>query len=70
MSLSGTADPKSARDHARAMAGARAEAMPTVPASEAATRPDGVPAEGSRPAGWPSNADVQMPMLPRSMTLP
>ncbi len=45
MSPSGTADPKSARDHARAMAGARAEAMPTVPASDAATRPDDVPAD-------------------------
>lgn len=30
---SSTADPKAARDHARAMAGTRVEAMPTVPAA-------------------------------------
>lgn len=45
MSESNTADPKSARAHARAMGGTRVEAMPTVPAMDAANRPDGVPAE-------------------------
>ena len=39
---SGTADPKSARAHARAMAGTRVEAMPTVPAHSIADLPDGV----------------------------
>jgi urea carboxylase-associated protein 2 len=45
VSRSQTADPKSARAHARAMAGTRAEAMPTVPASEARMRPAGVSAD-------------------------
>lgn len=40
-----TADPKGARDHARAMAGTVVEAMPTLPASEAADLPDGVAPE-------------------------
>lgn len=40
-----TADPKSARAHARAMAGTRVEAMPTVPASGATDLPPEVPAE-------------------------
>jgi len=40
-----TADPAGARAHARAMAGARVESMPTVPASAAEDRPDGVAAE-------------------------
>ena len=44
MSAPSTADPAGARDHARAMAGAKVEAMPTVPATDAPTRPDGVPA--------------------------
>jgi urea carboxylase-associated protein 2 len=42
---SGTADPKSARAHARAMAGTRVEAMPTVPADSGIDPPDGVPLE-------------------------
>jgi len=42
---SGTADPKSAREHARAMAGTRVEAMPTVPADSVADLPQGVRAE-------------------------
>jgi urea carboxylase-associated protein 2 len=37
-----TADPAGARAHARAMAGTKAESMPTVPASAAEDRPDGV----------------------------
>jgi urea carboxylase-associated protein 2 len=37
-----TADPSGARDHARAMAGTRVEAMPTLPASAAAEPPEGV----------------------------
>jgi len=41
-SASQTADPKSARDHARAMAGMRAAAMPTLPASAARDLPPGV----------------------------
>lgn len=45
MSESVTANPAGARAHARAMAGTRAEAMPTVPATEAPARPEGVPAE-------------------------
>jgi len=45
MSSSGTADPKGARAHARAMAGTRVEAMPSVPASSAAELPEGVAAE-------------------------
>ena len=45
MSEHNTADPKSARAHARSMGGTRVEAMPTVPAMDAAIRPDGVPAE-------------------------
>lgn len=40
-----TADPKGARAHARAMAGIRAEAMPTVPPGSATDLPDGVAAE-------------------------
>ena len=40
-----TANPGAARAHARAMAGARAEAMPTVPPSLSDARPDGVAAE-------------------------
>jgi uncharacterized protein len=43
--MSSTADPAGARAHARAMAGTRVEAMPTVPASDAADRPEGVAAE-------------------------
>ena len=42
---SGTADPKSAREHARAMAGTRVEAMPTVPAYRIEDLPQGVHAE-------------------------
>ncbi len=42
MKDSGTADPKSARAHARAMAGMRAEAMPIVPASAVPDPPQGV----------------------------
>lgn len=45
MTDSSTADPKSARSHARAMAGTRVEAMPTVPASRATDLPPGVSAE-------------------------
>ncbi len=45
MTDSSTADPKSARSHARAMAGTRVEAMPTVPAGSAADLPPGVPPE-------------------------
>ena len=45
MSGSGTADPAGAQAHARAMAGTRVEAMPTLPAAEADDRPDGVAAE-------------------------
>lgn len=37
-----TADPAGARAHARAMAGTRVEAMPTIPASAATDLPDGV----------------------------
>ena len=44
MTSPSTADPKGARDHARAMAGTRVAAMPTVPASDADNLPDGVPA--------------------------
>ncbi|WP_126172017.1 urea amidolyase associated protein UAAP1 [Altericroceibacterium xinjiangense] len=40
-----TADPYGARDHARAMAGTHVLTMPTLPASEAADRPGGVPSE-------------------------
>jgi urea carboxylase-associated protein 2 len=42
MTNSGTADPQGACAHARAMAGTHVEAMPTVPASEAADIPPGV----------------------------
>ena len=45
MSEVSTADPKGARDHARAMGGTRVEAMPTLPASDAADRPEGVAPE-------------------------
>jgi len=45
MTDSSTADPKSARSHARAMAGTRVEAMPTVPAGSAIDLPPGVSAE-------------------------
>ena len=44
MKESGTADPTSARAQARAMAGTRVEAMPTVPASGSAQLPEGVTA--------------------------
>jgi urea carboxylase-associated protein 2 len=40
-----TADPAGARAHARSMAGTRVEAMPTVPATAAEDRPEGVAAE-------------------------
>ncbi|MDR3511243.1 MAG: DUF1989 domain-containing protein [Caulobacteraceae bacterium] len=40
-----TADPAGARAHARAMAGTRVEAMPTVPATAAEARPPGVAAD-------------------------
>jgi urea carboxylase-associated protein 2 len=43
--MSSTADPAGAQAHARAMAGTRVEAMPTVPAMDAADRPAGVAAE-------------------------
>lgn len=43
--MSGTADPKSARAHARAQGGTRVEAMPTLPASDAPDRPEGVATE-------------------------
>jgi urea carboxylase-associated protein 2 len=42
---SNTADPKSARDHARAMSGTRVDAMPTVPAGSAIDRPPEVSAD-------------------------
>ena len=42
--MSGTADPYAARAHARAQAGTRAEAMPTVPATDAVNLPPGVAA--------------------------
>jgi urea carboxylase-associated protein 2 len=45
VSATGTADPKGARAHARAQAGARAEAMPTIPASAAEGLPDAVAPE-------------------------
>jgi urea carboxylase-associated protein 2 len=40
-----TARPAGARDHARAMAGTRVEAMPTVPATDATDLPPGVAAQ-------------------------
>jgi len=43
--MSSTADPYAARAHARAMAGAKVESMPTLPPSQAADRPAGVDAE-------------------------
>lgn len=45
MTGSSTADPAGARAHARAMAGTRVESMPTVPASAAEDRPQGVAAD-------------------------
>ncbi|KQY29937.1 urea carboxylase [Caulobacter sp. Root487D2Y] len=42
--MSGTADPYAAQAHARAQAGTRAEAMPTVPATDAVDLPLGVAA--------------------------
>lgn len=45
MSVSSTADPKSAQAHARAQGGTRVEAMPTVPAPSAADLPSGVAPE-------------------------
>ena len=43
--MSTTANPFGAQAHARAMGDTRIEAMPTLPASAAAARPAGVPAE-------------------------
>jgi hypothetical protein len=43
--MSTTANPQGAQAHARAMGSTRIEAMPTLPASAAATRPPGVPAD-------------------------
>jgi urea carboxylase-associated protein 2 len=43
--MSKTADPKRAREHARAQAGTTVAAMPTVPATAAADRPDEVAAQ-------------------------
>jgi urea carboxylase-associated protein 2 len=45
MTVQGTADPAGARDHARAMAGIRVEAMPTIPATAALDLPAGVEAQ-------------------------
>jgi urea carboxylase-associated protein 2 len=45
MSANATAKPAGARDHARAMAGTRVEAMPTLPASAATGLPPGVAPE-------------------------
>jgi uncharacterized protein len=45
MTDSSTADPKSARAHARAMAGTRVDAMPTVPAGSTGDLPPGVAAD-------------------------
>lgn len=45
MSVSPTARPEGARAHARAMAGTRVEAMPTVPATSASDPPEGVRSE-------------------------
>jgi uncharacterized protein len=45
MGTAGTADPKGARAHARAMAGTSVESMPTVPATEALDLPAGVAPE-------------------------
>ena len=45
MTGSTTADPKGARTHARAMAGTRVEAMPTLPPGSATDLPPGVVAE-------------------------
>jgi urea carboxylase-associated protein 2 len=45
MSPANTADPKGARDHARAMGNIRVEAMPTVPAGSAREPPAGVTPE-------------------------
>jgi hypothetical protein len=45
VTASRTADPSSARDHARAMAGRTADAMPTVPAVAAVELPAGVSPE-------------------------
>ncbi len=42
--MSATADPHGARAHARAQAGMRVDAMPTMPAGDAADRPHGVAA--------------------------
>jgi urea carboxylase-associated protein 2 len=43
--MSSTADPYAAQAHARAQAGTRVEAMPTLPPSEAGDRPEGVSAQ-------------------------
>ena len=54
-----TADPHGARDHARAMAGTRVEAMPTLPA-HAADAPEGVVWEETiAPAGYASRRLVR-----------
>ena len=45
MTASSTADPNSARAHARAMAGTQVEAMPIVPATASEHRPRGVEAD-------------------------
>jgi len=45
MTSSSTSTPGAARDHARAMAGTRVEAMPTIPATSATDLPDGVEAK-------------------------
>ena len=52
MPASSTADPTSARAHARAMAGTRVDSMPTVPATAAADRP----ARWSHPTASPRRA--------------
>jgi urea carboxylase-associated protein 2 len=44
--MSSTADPRGAQAHARAMGHTRVEAMPTLPAAAATTRPPGVPPDG------------------------
>jgi urea carboxylase-associated protein 2 len=45
MTNTGTGSPAAAREHARAMAGTRVEAMPTIPASGAVDLPAGVETE-------------------------
>lgn len=67
--MTGTADPSSAQAHARAMAGTRVEAMPTLPASAAQDRPGEAPADAMLWAETVAPGGYAAKALPRGARL-